>query len=209
MKAASVFVVCVALIAAQAASRGADDLPTKAKDDAPDFVPSLELIEVPPEQPDRGVKAPAQTLSVAAAKSALDRARSKQQRWQQLAKRGVLSQAEAEGSALDVAKALVAFQNARVAEQREQLENLRQRGPVDATTQPTLEAAQAELSGATALAAEAEAALKRTRLMLAEANLRRQRLLRAAGIGSRTQLQRAEATLQQLQAVSAGEPADK
>jgi multidrug resistance efflux pump len=132
-------------------------------------------------------------------KGTLDRARQKQQRWEKLAKQGVLSRAEAEGCMVEVADALARHERARVAVLRQQLTGIQERvgkGEADATL---AEAAQVALTNATAAADEAEKQAKQTRLNSARNNLDRHRKLFAAGLVSRMQLQRAEEALRRLE----------
>jgi multidrug resistance efflux pump len=179
-----------------------DELPQRREGKPLDFEPNLQLLEVEganqvearPEEP---------VLDLQKAKAALENAKRKQQRWQQLARRGVLSKVEAESTELQVARATARYEQARVAQQRRELEALRKRAAAGELSAGLVQAAEAALASSTALAAEAAASLKRTQVLLAETNVQRQRQLHAAGLGSRNQLQRAEATLRQLQATAA------
>ncbi len=130
------------------------------------------------------------------AKTAYERARSKEQRWQRLCKAGVLAQVEVERVTLQVARSRVSLERARVAQQEGALAELRQRAggaPPD-----TISAAESALETARTMLAEAVTSLKRTELLFAEANVDRQRRLLKMGAGSKTMLQRAEAVLAQL-----------
>jgi membrane fusion protein (multidrug efflux system) len=182
-------------------ARGADDLPERSPGERLDFEPSLQLTDIEPEP--AGAASSAPPIDLARAKATLDNARRKQQRWQQLARRGVLSKAEVESSELQVARAAAKYEAARVRQQQEELEALRKRAAAGEVAVEAVQSAEAALQTATAHAAEAAASLRRTELMLAETNAQRQRQLHAAGIGSRNQLRRAEELLQKLRAAAA------
>jgi multidrug resistance efflux pump len=188
-----------AVCLATAAMAEPDDLPKRAAGEALDFEPGLQLIEIDPGTPVEG--APEQApVNLEKAKETLENAKRKRERWQQLAKRGILSKAEAEITELQVARAAAKYSQARLAKEKSDLEALRKRAAAGQLSPEMVQAAEAALATTIALAAESNAALKRTQLMLAETNVHRQRQLNAAGIGSRVHLQKAEATLRQLQA---------
>lgn len=189
------FLAWFSALACTLSAPAADDLPTRSPGDVLDFEPALRLTEVGPE----AAMAPA-PVDVAAARAALERARARQARWQHLAKRGVLSQVEAESCTLTVAKALLKYENARVAAQELELVPLQKRVAAGELAPEAVQSAEAALASSRTISEEAATALKRTQLLLAENHVRRQRLLRAAGLGSRAQVQRAESALQQLQA---------
>lgn len=176
------------------------DLPTSpAPEAAFDFEPQLMLQDIP-DLPDAGsATEPEAATALEKAKAQLDQARSKQTRWQKLAKQGVLSRAEAESCAVEVASALVRHEQARAEHLRLQLEAIRQRiagGSADASL---AEAAEAAWKNAVELAEEAAHKLQETRRESAEVNLERHRRLHSAGLVSKVQLQRAEAALQEFQ----------
>lgn len=187
-----------ALACATSALAAEDALPERKADEPFDFEPSLQLTDVgQPADPVSGAaEAP---IDVEKAKKALDRAKSKQERWQQLAKRGVLSKAEAETAQLQATRAASKYSQARVAQQKQEVESLRKRAASGTVSTDLLQAAESALATTIALAVESDASLKRTQVLLAESNLQRQRQLQSAGIGSRSQLRRAESLLQQLE----------
>lgn len=159
--------------------------------DISDVLPGKEL-------PNFELLAPEPALDVERAKSALDRAQSKEQRWQKLVKAGVLAKVEAEGCVLATARARVRYEKARVGAQQKALDELRARVTGGQLTPDAVSAAEAALKTAEAMATEAETSLQRTELLLAETNVDRQRRLLTLGAGSKTQLKRAESALLQL-----------
>ncbi len=180
-----------------------DALPARAVGEKPESEPKLFLNDLPDtlsaaEDLDLTELATSDA-DVERAKADYDRAQRKQQRWQRLAKAGVLAQVEAEAASLQAAQALAKYGRARVLNQKQAIEALRPRVASGQLTPDALAAAESALRTAQEMAAESEAALKRTQLLQAEANVERQRRLAAAGIGSKRQLQRAQTTLQQLQ----------
>jgi hypothetical protein len=185
-------------LCAASSAAAADDLPTRAPGEALDFEPGLDLMEVDPGTPVEGAPQEA-PVDVEKAKATLESAKRKRERWQQLAKRGILSKAEAEVTELLVARAAAKYGQARVAQQKRELDALRKRAAAGQLSAEMVQAAEAALATTIALAAESDAGLRRTQVLLAETNVHRQRQLHAAGIGSRAQLQRAEAVLRQLQ----------
>jgi multidrug resistance efflux pump len=186
-----------ALGAMASAAPEPDDLPKREAGEGLDFEPGLQLLEIDPGTPVEGAPEAA-PVDLEKAKASLENAKRKRERWQQLAKRGILSKAEAEFTELQVARAAAKYGQARLAQQKSEVEALRKR----AAAWPALAGDGAGrgsgLATTIALAAESNAALKRTQIMLAETNVHRQRQLQAAGIGSRAQLQQAEAVLKQL-----------
>jgi multidrug resistance efflux pump len=176
-----------------------DELPQN-KDQGPlEFEPELQLYDVKPEAggPTEAWAIPA---DVAKAKADADRAQRKAQRWQQLQKAGVLSKVEAEHAALQANRAVYRFQQARANETRKQVESIRARVTKGEASNDMLISAEVALKNTEALAAEAEMLLRRIDLEFAQNQLERQRRLTAAGIGSKSQLQKAQATLEQIKA---------
>ncbi len=94
---------CISLVALACAGlglRAADDLPSRVPGELPDGEPRLMLDDLPdiprPAPVGAGEGADAMpVVNVEDARAELARARSQQQRWQKLAKAGVLSQVEA------------------------------------------------------------------------------------------------------------------
>jgi multidrug resistance efflux pump len=176
----------------------AQELPTRVPGEVVDAEPRLMLDDLPnlSPGPDGDAIPP---VSVERARVELERARSKQQRWQKLARAGVLSQVEAESTALQVARALVKYQAAlaeQAAAQVAQLRARRARGEIPAEE---LAAAEATHQTSAALATAAAAHLQLQQRRSAEANLDRQRRLYALGITSRSQVQRAQSAVEKLQ----------
>jgi multidrug resistance efflux pump len=188
-----------------AAGFAQDPLPQRDDRDPLEFEPQLQLYDVKPEKggPTEAWAIPA---DVGKAKAAADRAQRKAQRWQQLQKAGVLSKVEAERAMLQANRAVHQFQQARVAELRKQVESLRARVARDGTGTDLLETAEATLKNSESLAAESEAAFRRTDLQFAENQLERQRRLAAAGLTSKSQVQKAQTTLEQIKATQPEEP---
>ena len=195
----------VALLLAGFRLGAADDLPRRVPGERPDAEPRLMLDDLPdiplppPVTAGDGADAIA-VVSVERAKAELDRARGKQQRWQKLAQAGVLSQVEAESTAMQVARALVKYQTALAAQSAAQAEALRARREKGESTAEELAAAETAQRSTAALAAEAAAGLQCQQRLAAAVNLDRQRRLFALGIGSRGQLQRAQAAVEKLSA---------
>ncbi len=198
--------LCLALFAVFALSRVAsgaeNDLPRRQPGEQADgeamlfrhepgeVLPGKELpiFELPPEP----------AIDVDRAKTELDRAQRKEQRWQKLLKTGVLSRVEAEACVLATARARARYEKARVAAQQRALDELRKRVAGGQLSADTASAAESALKTAQTMAAAAEANLQRTELLLAETNVDRQRRLLTLGVGSKTQLQRAESVLLQI-----------
>ena len=194
----------LALLALSGGASGAeDDLPRRQpgasadggaalfRSEPGDVLPGKELpsFALPPEP----------ALDVERAKAELERAQRKEQRWQKLFQAGVLARVEAEATVLATARARAKYAEARVAEQQRALEDLRRRAGSGQLSADAVSAAESALHTAQAMAAEAEAVLRRTQLLLAETNVDRQRRLLTLGAGSKSQLERAESTLAQLQ----------
>lgn len=176
----------------------ADELPTKGNaplseddqklffDGLKDVLPgSVEALELPLEE----------QVDVERARLDYERALRQQTRWQKLGKAGVLAQVEVERAVLQTARLRVRMEKARVAAQQRALESLRERVKAGQSSPDSVAAAESALTTAQAISAEADSALQRTVLLQAEVNLERQRKLRAAGVGSKRQLERAQAEL--------------
>lgn len=179
----------------------ADDLPQRTPGEVPDPEPKLMLDDLPDlSRLDTAAEFSnaMPVVNVERAKAELDRARSKQQRWQKLAKAGVLSQVEAESTAIQVARALVKYQTALAAQAKAQVEQLQARQAKGESSADELAAAEAAERSSSALAADAAVQLQRQQRTCAEANLDRQRRLFALGVSSRSQLQRAQAAVGKL-----------
>jgi multidrug resistance efflux pump len=187
----------IALILAGSPLGAGDELPTREPGEAADAVPGLMLDDLPNLEPLTDTPLiPA--VSVERRRAELQRARSKQQRWQKLARQGILSQVEAESTALEVARALVKYQGALAAVAAAQVAQLRvkrERGGVPAEE---LAAAEAMQRSSAALAADAAAQFKRQQIQQAEAHLDRQRRLHAVGVVPRSQVQRAQSAVEKL-----------
>lgn len=146
----------------------------------------LEALELPAEAPtDKAVER---------ARVERDRAKSKADRWWRLQRSGVLSRVEAERASRQASQANVKFQALNVARQREQLKELRAR-PADPAL---IESAESALRTAETLATEAEGSWKKLEVALAETNLARRRALARSGLGSKSDLKRAESELARL-----------
>ena len=194
---AAALALCASVLAAET------DLPRKQSGETPDAGAALfrsEIGDVLPGQelPIFELLPPEPALDVDRAKTDLDRAQRKEQRWQKLVKTGVLSRAEAEATVLATARARARYEKARVAAQQRALEELRQRVAGGQLSADTASAAESALKTAQTMAAAAEANLQRTELLLAETNVDRQRRLLTLGVGSKTQLKRAESVLLQI-----------
>jgi multidrug resistance efflux pump len=181
-------------------SAAQDELP-QGKERPMEFEPELQLYDIKPERggPTEAWAIPA---DVNKARAEADRAQRKAQRWQQLQKSGVLSKVEAERASLQASRAVYRFQQARVNEARKQVESLRDRVAKGGSGADLLVSAEAGLKNSEALAAEAEALLRRTDLQFAQNQLDRQRRLAAAGLAPKSQVQKAQTILEQLQSAS-------
>src|SRR5687767_9014098 len=98
-----------------------DDLPMRESREPLEFEPQLILPEV--EANDSIPTAP--PPDVGKAQTALERAKRKDERWQKLARSGVLSKVEVESAAIQVARASANYQNALLAQRRSEVELLR------------------------------------------------------------------------------------
>jgi multidrug resistance efflux pump len=174
-----------------------DELP-QGKEAPMEFEPELQLYDIKPERggPTEAWAIPA---DVNKARAEADRAQRKAQRWQQLQRSGVLSKVEAERAALQANRAVYRFQQARVNDARKQVESIRERVAKGGSGADLLVSAEAGLKNSEALAAEAEALLRRTDLQFAQNQLDRQRRLAAAGLTPKSQVQKAQTTLERLQ----------
>ena len=198
---------CLALAAVLALAGGAlaaeNDLPKRQAGEPADGGTALfpkDIGDVLPgkELPVFETLAPEPEINVDRAKAAFERAQRKEQRWQKLVKSGVLSRVEAEASVLATARARARYERARVTAQQRALEELKSRAAGGQLSADTVSAAESALQTAQTMAADAEANLRRTELLLAETNVERQRRLLVLGAGSKTQLKRAESALLQL-----------
>ena len=199
---------CLFLVAFAALSSGTlegeNDLPRKQAGDSPEPTAALfpkDIGDVLPgkELPTFELLPPDAALSAEQAKADFERAQRKEQRWEKLFKSGVVAKVEAEACVLATALARARWEKARVADQQHVLDELRQRGAGGQLNAETVKSAESALQTAQAISVEADAALRRTELLLAETNVDRQRRLFVLGAGSKTQLKRAEEKLSQLQ----------
>jgi multidrug resistance efflux pump len=178
----------------------AQELPTNPNPEAAlDFEPQLMLQDIPDLPAIEVTSEPDAQDAVEKAKRRLEQARNKQARWQKLAKQGVLSRAEAESCAVEVARALVRHEQARCDLLRLQLEGIRKRAGTEGANASLEETAEASWKQAVELAAEAAKKLQETEKEAAEVNLHRHRRLHSAGLVSKRQLQRAEAAVLKFQ----------
>ncbi len=185
------------------------ELPTKSDQPEDLEAEAKKLIE---ELPMLDTEAAADTLSIAPLpneapeiaverfKQVLERARKKQQRWQKLAKQGVLSRAEAESCMVEVADANANYERARVTLMRHQLVGIQERVTNGEADKTMLEAAEAALQSSVELAAATEKQARHARLEVARNNYERHRKLHALGLVSRVQMQRAESNLRKIEA---------
>lgn len=137
---------------------------------------------------------PPSDQEVERARRARDWAKAKADRWSRLQRSGVFSKVEAEGATRQASQANVRYQQLHCARLRQQLAELRAR-PAEAAL---IESAEAALRTAETLAAEAESAWKKLEAALAETNLARRRALSHSGLGSKTELRRAESEVARL-----------
>jgi multidrug resistance efflux pump len=168
----------LAILAVSTMVRGseADQLPTKQAGEKLEFEPDVLLPEIPP---------PPAAMDLQRAEAALDRAKRKAARWQQLQKSGVLSRVEAETAALQVVQLTAKLATARAASLRREAEEQRGKGSAEAAENAAQEAEKA--------AAQAQEELDRQKTEATARNLARQRQLQASGLISKAQLKRAEA----------------
>jgi multidrug resistance efflux pump len=178
-----------------------DELPQGKDQGRLEFEPELQLYDVKP-VPGGPTEPWAIPADVNKAKANADRAQRKAQRWQQLQKSGVLSKVEAERAVLQASRAVYLFQQARVIDLRKQIEALRARVAGGGGGADLLATAEATLRTSEALAVDAEESLHRTDLQFAQNQVDRQRRLAAAGLTSKAQVQKAEATLEEAKAAN-------
>lgn len=188
------------------AASGQEALPQRDERDPLEFEPQLLLYDVKPEKGGGPTEAWAIPSDVNKAKTDADRAQKKAQRWQQLQKAGVLSKVEAERAVLQANRAVHKFQQARVNELRKQVEALRARVAQGGGGEELLVTAEATLKNSESLASEAEASFRRIDLQFAENQVDRQRRLAAAGLTPKSQVQKAQANLEQVKAAQPPEP---
>jgi hypothetical protein len=191
-------IALAALVLAGGSLHAADDLPKHAPGEVPDNEPKLMLDDLPDltqNEPAPEMAGILSAVNVEQAKQELDRARTKQQRWQKLAKAGVLSQVEAESTAIQVARAVVKYQSALAAQAAVELTKARGQFAERKISAEMLDAAEATQRTSAALAADAATGLQRQLRLAAEADLDRQRRLYALGATTKTQVKRAEEKL--------------
>ena len=182
----------------------AQDLPKRDPNQPLEFEPNLQLYDVKPDPkaPGNGKVEPWATPDVPAdvekSKSAAERARRKAERWQKLQKSGVLSKVEAEQAIGAANRASVRYQQARIAQLTAELEALKQRASRGEASADLVQSAESALETAKRLAEEAEGTAKQTEVEFAQNNLEREHKMAAAGIGSKRQVERAAAKLEQL-----------
>ena len=160
----------------------ATDLPVdggQVLDNLPVLIDPQGIPEEEAVQPATGATA----LSVEQATKKLKLAQQKHDRWQKLARQGVISTVEVESTELEICRAELALRQACCTAAK-----------ADATTLPE------KLRECEMATAAAEQALASLRLTLAERNLGRYRRLYAARLVPRVQVQRAEELVARLQA---------
>lgn len=180
---------CAAAIAAE------EPLPERTAGEPFVVEPLLDLYDIP--EPAAGELPP---VDVARAEKNLERAKRKEQRWQQLQRSGVVSKVEAEVASQQVSVAALKLAQARVAHWRRQIETLRTRADKETGAAELLATAEASLRTAETLAADTEVLHRARSLELAQRNVERQQRLLALGIGSRRALARATEVLAKLKA---------
>ncbi|HEX8296477.1 MAG TPA: hypothetical protein VF593_09270, partial [Chthoniobacteraceae bacterium] len=180
--------------------RAEEALPKREAQESPTDRPALFLqnLEIPLSSSEIEEIPHTPNPDVARAQKSFDRAVRKQERWQQLARKGVLAVVEAESAVLQAAVARAKLEQTRVAQQQLELTALRERLAKGEVSADTIAAAESALRTGQAMAAEAASGLQRTRLLLAEANLDRQRRLASAGVGSKAQVKRGEQAVKRL-----------
>jgi multidrug resistance efflux pump len=178
---------------------GQEDLPRRTAGEPLEFEPSLRLYDVPPVESGPVVEWET-PIDEDRARIAAERAAAKAKRWQRLEKAGVVSKVEAERAVSQANRAVLRYQQARAATQRAQLEKLRTRAARGEASADLVAAAEAALRSTEALVRDAEALAQRTDLEFARNQLERQRRLQAAGLGSKSQVEKARAHLDQVEA---------
>lgn len=182
---------CAVAIAAE------EPLPERTPGEPLVVEPMLDLYDIP--APTAGEVPP---VDVARAEKALERAKRKEQRWQQLQRSGVVSKVEAEAASQQVSAASLKLAQARVAHWRQQIETLRAQVEKEPASAELLVTAEASLRTAEMLAAETEVLHRARSLELAQRNVERHQRLLALGVGSRRALERAAETLAKLKAAA-------
>jgi multidrug resistance efflux pump len=132
--------------------------------------------------------APPSDQEVERARRTRDGAKAKAERWSRLQRSGVFSKVEVEQATRQASQASVRYQQLHVARLQQQVKELRER-PADAAL---IESAEAALRTAETLRAAAEESWKKLDRALAETNLARRRALARSGLGSKSELRRAE-----------------
>jgi multidrug resistance efflux pump len=138
--------------------------------------------------------APPSPKEVERARRTRDWAKSKADRWSRLQRSGVFSKVEVEQATRQASQANVRYQQLHVAQLRAQVKELRAR-PADPAM---IETAEAALRTSETLCAAAEESWKKLEVALAETNLARRRALARSGLGSKSDLRRAESEVARL-----------
>lgn len=191
------------LLTLATAACAADELPQRDAREPFDFEPSLRLTDVKPEAGGKTVPWETPLPNLDKARSDAERAQRTAERWNQLQRKGVVSKVEAERAGLQAVRATLRYQQAHVAAQRQRLTALKERAAKNEAAPDLIATAQSDLVRSEHLLAEAEALAKRTDLEFAQNQLDRQRKLAAAGIGSKSQLTKAQGELERARGTAA------
>jgi multidrug resistance efflux pump len=194
---------CLLVLGLSSAAVRAQELPTRDGREPMDFEPSLRLYDVKPEAGGKTVPWETPLPDEDKARTLADQAKRKADRWQQLQRKGVVSKVEAELANLQATRASLRYQQSHVAALKTRIVSLQERVAKKEASPDLLATAQADYAASAQLLAEAQALAARTDLQFAQDQVERQRKLVSAGIGSKSQLERAKANLVRAQATPA------
>ncbi len=191
------------LLCVSAAGAHAQDLPIRDGREPMDFEPSLRLYDVKPDPGGKTVPWETPLPDLDKARTDAERAQHRADRWQKLQRQGVVSKVEAEQASLQATRATLRYQLSHVAALKERLASLNERVAKHEASADLLATAQADVVASERLLADAQAVAQRSDLQFAQDQVERQRKLIAAGIGSKSQLEKARNDLARLQATPA------
>ena len=180
---------------------GSETTPKLMLNDLPDLVPADLLL---PKGGHLGGETERQpSLDVAKISSELDRAKKNASQRERLYRMGVVSKVDAEQAALAVVRLTKDLAVARAGACALEIEELQRHTAAREKNAEALAAARQEWAALTAAATDATEKWIHAQRAAAELRVQRERKLLAAGVGSRTQVKRAEAALQNLVRLSA------
>ena len=180
----------------RAGAPGLEREPKLMLNDLPDLVPADLLL---PKDGQLGGGSEMQpSPDVARLSGELQRAKKTAAQRERLYRAGVVSKVDAEQAALDVVRRTKDLAVARAGACASEIEELQRRAAAGEANAGALATTRQEFAGLTASAKDATEQWIQAQRAAAELRVQRERKLLAAGVGSRTQVRRAEAELQNL-----------